>query len=86
MSLTKVVSFLLISYGYIVNITPYYRKRSTAGSKRIMVELSGLNLLNEVRDERLARVRGSVKTISKQFSEESLELTGYISAQLSIRK
>jgi hypothetical protein len=39
-----------------------------------------------VRDEELARVRGSVKTISKRFSEENLELTGYISAQLSKRK
>jgi hypothetical protein len=47
-----------------------------------MVGLSGLSLLNEVRDERLARVRGSVKIISKRFSEEGLELTGCISARL----
>ena len=51
-----------------------------------MVGLSGLSLLNEVSGERLARVRGSVKTISKRFSEESLELTSYISARLLKRK
>jgi hypothetical protein len=42
-----------------------------------MVGLSGLSLLNEVRDERLDRMRGPFKIISKRFSEESLELIGW---------